>query len=184
MRVSIKYLAGNQEVVAGTAEGGALLGRLLTLGPEPDHPEPIFLDFTGVDVATASFLREGPLAYRQILRSRGSRFYPIIANASAKTIDELRLFVESRNDAIFCCTLSGADEVSEVFLVGRLDEKQADTLEWVRKLKEADTAALVRYADSNVKATAWNNRLAALVEKGLIMESTRGRAKSFRLSVE
>jgi hypothetical protein len=166
MRALIKREVGNQTVLAGAAEGSALLSRLLTSVEEP------------------SFLRDGPLAYRQLVRSRGSNVYPVIANANDKIIEELRLFLLSRNDAMFCCMLSRAGSVSNVRVIGTLDEKQSVTLELVRRLREVDTGKLVDGGyDPSVKATAWNNRLAALVDKGLLIESARGRAKYFRLSV-
>jgi len=184
MKVLIKKEVGNHTVLAGAAEGGALLSRLLASVEEPRTPEPVFLDFYGIAVATASFLRDGPLAYRQLVRSRGSNIYPVIANANDKIIEELRLFLLSRNDAMFCCALSRAGSASDIRLVGALDDKQAITLELVRRLGKVDTGMLTdgRY-DPLVKATAWNNRLAALVEKGLVIESARGRGKYFRLSV-
>ena len=184
MRTLIKREVGNQAVLAGAAEGGALLSRLLTNIEEPPTAEPLFLDFDGIAVATASFLRDGPLAYRQLVRSRGSNVYPVIANANDKIIEELRLFLVSQNDAMFSCALSRAGSVSKVRLIGKLDEKQSVTLELVRRLKEVDTGTLVEGGfDPSVKATAWNNRLSALVAKGLLIESARGRAKYFRLSV-
>jgi len=185
MRLVIKSLMGDQEVLGGSAEGRHLLGLLLQTVREPQSPEPLFLDFAGVEVATASFLREGPLAFRHHLRTTGSGLYPVVANAAEKVLDDLRLLLDDRNDAIFACTLSADGEASRVELLGRLDEKQATTLDLVSKLKEADTATLIKHGDDeSVKATAWNNRLAALVQKGLVMESARGRAKRFRLPVE
>jgi len=184
MRFLVKRNVGNQTVLAGAAEGSALLSRLLTGVEEPKAPEPLFLDFDGIAVATASFLRDGPLAYRQLVRSRGSNVYPVIANANDKIIEELGLFLLSENDALFCCSLSRAGSASNVRVIGKLDEKQSFTLELVRRLREVDTGRLVNGRfDPSVKATAWNNRLAGLVDKGLLMESARGRAKYFRLSV-
>lgn len=185
MRIQIKSLMGNQEVLGGTAEGRRLMGILLLEVHEPSEPSPLFLDFEGVEVATASFLREGPMAFRQHLRSAGSKLYPVVANANDKVLDDLQLLLNDRGDAIFACTLSRRDAIRNVRLVGRLDEKQATTLDLVGRLREVDTATLIKHADDkSVKATAWNNRLAALVQKGLVMERARGRAKVFRLPVE
>lgn len=185
MRIPIKTLMGDQEVLGGSAEGRRLMARLLQEVKEPPQPEPLFLDFAGIEVATASFLREGPLALRHHLRAAGSRLYPVVVNAGEKVLDDLRLLLEVRNDAIFACHLSVDGEARNVELLGRLDDKQATTLNLVQKLGETDTAKLMSSGDErSVKATAWNNRLAALVQKGLVMESARGRAKRFRLPIE
>lgn len=186
MRCDIKSLMDGQSVLGGSAEGRRLMGRLLLEVREPQEPEALFLDFAGVEVATASFLREGPLAFRQHLRATGAKLYPVVANAAEKVLDDLQLLLDDRNDAIFACTLTRqGNRVSGVRLLGRLDDKQATTLDLVTRLKEADTATLIKHGDdASVKATAWNNRLAALVQKGLVMERVQGRAKRFRLPVE
>ena len=184
MRVQIKRLMEGEEVLAGTAMGNLLLARLLETVGEPTGPETLFLDFAGVSVATASFLRDGPLAFRQVLRSKGSKYSPVFANVGEKIMEELRLFLESRSDAVFCCTLSRNGAPSGARVVGRLDEKQSVTLELVKNLREVDASMLAAGGyDARVKPTAWNNRLSALAEKGLVLESIRGRTKRFRLSV-
>jgi len=172
-------------VLAGSGDGRALLARLLAEVTEPANPEPMYLDFMGVEVATASFLRDGPLAYRQMVRARGSRIYPVIANAVEKILDDLQLLLTSRNDAILCCDLPATGRPSNVRLVGNLDEKQLLTFQLVEKLREVNVAGLQNEAPSDpAKPTAWNNRLSALVDKGLIMEFARGRSKVFRFPLE
>jgi hypothetical protein len=70
-------------------------------------------------------------------------------------------------------------------ILGEVDPKQRVALESVRLLGEADAATLQkRFADENVGVTAWNNRLAALSAKGILVATQRGRAKSYRLVLE
>jgi hypothetical protein len=108
----------------------------------------------------------------------------VIANASEAVLTELRFLLATRNDAIFSCVLGRNNRISNVELVGRLDDKQSMTLALVKQFKEVDTSLLVeRGCDRGVRATAWNNRLAALATKGLVMEAAGGRAKRFRLPV-
>lgn len=60
---------GGSDVLAGALNGRSALNELLnTSAAEPANPEPVFLDFTGIEVATASFLRESVLAFRDIVR--------------------------------------------------------------------------------------------------------------------
>jgi len=58
---------------------------------EPEKPEQLFLDFSGVQIATASFLRESVFAFRDAIRRRRSNFYPVIANAESAVEDELKV---------------------------------------------------------------------------------------------
>ena len=184
MRIAIQDLTGKR-ILAGAEEGRALLLQLVKAIREPETPQALFLDFRGIDVATTSFLREGPLAFRRFLRTQSSKLYPIVANANDHIVDELQLFLASQNDAVFACALSSGDKSSKLRLLGRLDEKQALTLESVKRLGEVDASRLASSrTEPGIRANAWNNRLASLVQKGLIMESLEGRTKKFRLPVE
>ena len=58
MRFRLRDLADN-EILAGAVAGRRILRLLLErIDREPTAPEPVYLDFQGVEVATASFLRE------------------------------------------------------------------------------------------------------------------------------
>jgi hypothetical protein len=89
MRIDMSVVGGGT-VLAGALNGKAALSRLMAeTTVEPLAPEPIFLDFSEVEVATASYLRESVLAFRDHVRNRQSTFYPVIANANEAVCDEL-----------------------------------------------------------------------------------------------
>jgi hypothetical protein len=95
---------GNAEVLAGAINGRRVQAKLLELtDKEPTVPEPAFLDFAGVNVATASFLRETVLDYRDAIRRRRSNFYPVVANANQLVEDELKVLVGSDADVLMLC---------------------------------------------------------------------------------
>jgi hypothetical protein len=184
MIIKIKPLSSNLEVLSGSMRGRQLLRKLLDRAIEPHDPEPVFLDFVGVTTATASFLRDGPLAFRAILRGQASKLYPVFANASEPILEDLEFILRQSNDATLCCRLSTAGKPSNVQLIGRLDEKQRLAFDLIKHLGEADAGELQRHhSEDRVGTTAWNNRLSALVSKGLIMPFPRGRAKTYRISV-
>lgn len=184
MIIRIRSLASD-EVLAGAQEGKNLLARLVREVQEPTEPEVLFLDFDEIAVATGSFLREGPMAFRRILRSNRTTLYPVIANASRTVLDELELYLRSDNDALFACSLANGTHISNLRVVGKLDEKQALTLELLREYGDTTATALADTSrDPDVKATAWSNRLSALTLKGLAMEISSGRTKLFRLPVK
>src|SRR5882724_7589659 len=85
---------GDSPVLAGAINGRKALARLLDrTAREPTAPETVFLDFDGVEVATASFLRESVLAFRDAVRRRRSNLYPAIANANELVAEELQVLV-------------------------------------------------------------------------------------------
>src|SRR5580658_7310564 len=121
MRIHMRKL-GNAGVLAGAINGRRVQAKLLELtDKEPAVPEPVFLDFTGVDVATASFLRETVLDYRDAIRRRRSNFYPVVANANQVVEDELKVLVASDADVLMLCLLDENDQPQQPRLLGKLD---------------------------------------------------------------
>ena len=183
MRIDMAAVEGGP-VLTGAVNGTAALSRLVAAAPaEPQQPEPVFLDFSGVKVATASYLRESVLAFRDMVRGRRSTFYPVIANANDDVRDELAELMRTRGDALMVCTLDADGGVAEVRLIGDLDPKQRITFDLVHVRGETDAGELMRaYGESEglKHTTAWNNRLAALAARGLLMEISQGRAKRYR----
>ena len=182
MRIHMSEL-GNADVLAGAINGRKVLERLLErTEKEPPAPEQVFLDFGGVSVATASFLRETVLAYRDTVRRRRSNFYPVVANANQVVEDELKVLVGSDADVLMLCLLDDNDQPHQPRLLGKLDPKQRLTFDLVQKRKETDAAELMReHREAKaVKQTAWNNRLSALANMGLVIELSEGRAKRYR----
>ncbi|SRR5579883_3229552 len=184
MKISMKDLDSGGPVLAGAPRGRRALARLLELTTtEPSAPEPVFLDFTGIEVATASFLRETVLAFRDTVRLRRSNLYPVLANTSDLVVDELSVLAGARGDVLMLCSLSADGIASNPRLVGALDPKQKITFDLVKQRGETDAAELMREHNGTegVKhQTAWNNRLAALADLGLIVELSQGRAKRYR----
>lgn len=182
-RVSIKDLAGGIDVLAGTINGTKVLAKLLEqTGRDPIKPELVFLDFEGVDVATASFLREAVLSFRDKIRRGRSNFYPVVANANEVVQEELRVLLRSDGDVLMLCSLGKSNRPTKPQLAGELDPKQRLTFDLVRHCRETDAAELMREhgKTEKVKQTAWNNRLAALANLGLIFELNQGRTKRYR----
>ena len=183
MKIILSELCGST-VLAGALSGRTALNKLLEeTVTEPASPEYVFLDFAGTDVATASFLRESVLAFRDIIRARHAAFYPVVANANEVIHDELMEILRSRGDVLMGCSLAEDGAVRDTILLGELDPKQHRTFDLVRQHGETDAGELMRKygKDEGVKhTTAWNNRLAALAARGLVIEQSRGRAKRYR----
>jgi len=182
MRIYMSKL-GNAEVLAGAVNGRKVFEKLLErTEKEPAVPEPLFLDFAGVNVATASFLRETVLAYRDAVRRRRSNFYPVIANANQVVEEELKILVSTGGDVLMLCLLDENELPHEPRLLGKLDPKQRLTFDLVQERGVTDAAELMREygKGENIQKTAWNNRLAALAGLGLVVELVEGRTKRYR----
>lgn len=173
-------LAGSP-ILSGAPSGRHLFAKLVELlPPEPKSPEPLFLNFQGIEVATASFLRESVLAFRTFVRGRKSNFYPAIANANSEIIDELFEVVHLRGDVLMTCTVDENGEVLRCLRVGSLDPMQQITFDLVNTHGETTAIKLSETENSSIKPTAWNNRLSSLSSLGLISEKNQGRTKIYQ----
>jgi hypothetical protein len=181
MLLSLRELA-QTDVLAGALNGKSLLMRLLEATmSEPAEPEPLLIDFSGIEVATASFLRESVLALSKIVRSRRSNFYPVIAKPNETVRDELTELAVSRGEVLITCEVDNYGVVSSTATIGNLDAKQKITFDEVSQRGETDAGELMRENGDGLKhATAWNNRLSSLAAMGLIVEISRGRSKRYR----
>jgi hypothetical protein len=179
---------GFEPVLSGAINGKAAFAAMVkAVDREPPNPTALYLDFVDVAVATASYLRESVFALKAHLRHVSSKYYPVAANANASVYDDLLTIANARNDAILSCSLTEQGDIFDISLVGQLDPKQQMTFDLVNELKDADAGRLMhRYGEKEqiTSTTAWNNRLASLVARGLIREFTRGRAKYYRPVLE
>lgn len=181
--ISFFALMDNSSVLAGVPRGEEAFARLIRMSNSLSGLTRVFLSFSGVDVATASFLRESVVNFRTFCREFKRDLYPVVANGNSNIMDELSALLELTGDALVSCHVNDLGEVSQVKIVGRLEQKQNIALQAVTEAGEAEAGSLAhRYKD--VEATAWNNRLASLVGKGILVELRKGRAKSYRPVLE
>src|ERR1700683_1982526 len=95
-RIYLRDYAEGSCVLAGAPRGRRVLAQLLEcVDREPETPEPVFLDFTDIDVATASFLREAVLGFKDSVRQRKQNLYPVVANLNDNLVDELKLLLDA-----------------------------------------------------------------------------------------
>lgn len=181
MILNIKSLCGDETILAGAQLGRRLFAELAAAASPTAEPQPIFLDFSGVLVATSSFLRESIIAFRDYVRSGFPSLYPVVANADEGVLEELAFFLNHRADAVWACDLTPGEDVSRVRLLGRLDDVQKATFDSVARLGSTSAPALaaLKTGGAEVGATAWNNRLQSLATRGLLVERRFGKTKSY-----
>lgn len=180
MRHRLIALTDGQRVLSGAASGRKLLSTLIAVTPSSEAPMPAFLDFTAIEIATTSFLREAVIGFRDYARQSLRNVYPAVANLEPAVAEELDFFVRARGDAIWSCELGPGDAVISAWLVGELDPAQRSTFDAALEAGVITAPELAaRFADQRIGPTAWNNRLSALATKGLLVERKQGKTKSF-----
>ncbi len=180
MRHRMIDLTGGQTVLSGAASGRQLLSALIALTPALEVPAPVFLDFTAIEIATASFLREAVIGFRDYARQSLRNVYPAAANLGPAVVEELDFFIRARGDVMWSCELGLGEAVISARLIGELDPAQRSTFDAALEVGAITAPELAaRFADQRIGPTAWNNRLSALATKGLLVERKHGKTKSF-----
>jgi hypothetical protein len=180
LRHRLINLTGGKTVLSGAIPGRTLLSALIAATPSSAAPTPALLDFTEIEVATASFLREAVIGFRDYARQSLRNVYPAVANLAPAVAEELDFFVRARGDVLWSCELGSGDTVIGARLIGELDPAQRSTFEAALELGAITAPELAaRFADQRIGPTAWNNRLSALATKGLLVERKQGKTKSF-----
>lgn len=177
------YKAGQADILAGAGVGRRTCAALLAEVGIAREPTICLLDFKGVAFASASFLREAVLRLRDAARAQDSPLYVVVANSTPEVREELDDLLRRSADAMLACRTGDQGELTDPELLGELEPKQRQAFDLLRKAGEADAAKLQMLDQSgdSVGHTAWNNRLAALTAKGVVIEFQHGRAKRFRL---
>jgi type V secretory pathway adhesin AidA len=173
-------LMDGRQVLSGGIAGRRLLTALITATPPADTPTRVFLDFEGIEVATASFLRETVIGFRDYVRLSLNNVYVVVANLAPAILEELEFFIRARGEALWMCELDGQGRVHSPRMLGELDPVQRATFEAVAELGAATASGLAaKFSDQRIGPTAWNNRLSSLAAKGLLVERRVGKSKSF-----
>jgi hypothetical protein len=160
--------------------GRQMLAQLIAVTKPVIHPEIAYLDFGGIDIATGSFLREAVLGFRDFSRSTIGTLYPVVANANTAIEEELSVYLKDRNDGIWACVLLEDGTTANPHILGELDPVQLNTLQLILKHHPVSAPELARLRpDEGIGTTAWNNRLATLAAKGILMEIRQGKSKLF-----
>lgn len=178
--LEIRDLYGDT-LLAGSASGKAFFSKLVEATQDLPRDAVIALNFSKIDVVTASFFREAFRAFRDYARST-PMIFPIFTNTNAATREEIAFFAEGSGDAFAFGTLTKAGDFKTSFILGKLDSKQSKALMVVVELGEADAGQLLKtYPEvPEVSSAAWSNRLAALAAKGFVIERLVGRTKKYR----
>jgi hypothetical protein len=176
---------GDDDALAGAPEGAEVFAKLVAAVADAWDERVVLLDFAHVAHATSSFLRESVLGFRTYCRAGRPNLYPVVANPNLKVLEEFETLLIPRGDAVVACETNAKGNVRTARVIGKLETKQRETLRAVLTMGKADAVTLSRKVDGgNTKATAWNNRLAALSAKGILRETQAGRAKVFQPVLE
>ncbi len=179
MILPLSDISGGQTILSGVHSGRKLFAELVARAAPPSQDEVVYLDCEGITVATGSFLRESVLAFRDYARSTLPHLYPVVANPSEAVVEELDFLLKHRKDALWICQRDGSGQLDKATIIGELDASHRATFELVAALRSASASDLASRGGDSIGPTAWNNRLAYLASRGLLIERRAGKSKTF-----
>lgn len=180
----------------GAIQGQDFLRPLLeqlqddTVDPSASGSELVIVDFSGIESATASFIKATILhliRFSQLAAdkptgdapSKGTSILDIYPSVHALSTDVREELVEVLASQRLVCLEAlawNSQEITEARLFGPLDGPLWTTLQALLESGGATASELhERYPDERINATAWNNRLADLYRLRLAARVRRGR---------
>lgn len=165
--------------LTGVTRARQLLARLIEWTASSSPKGVLILDFDGVADASASFLRESILAFRDYARSYQPELFPVLANIAPSIFEEFDLLLRERREAMLACRTDGAGRPGEPAVLGVLDRALADTLDQIRA-RGSLTLSDLRQAAPDINPTTWSNRLANLLRQGFIVPTPEPTRRAFR----
>lgn len=177
LQFKVRDLGLTHEVLYGGVLGRKAADKLLRLVPPSARNQVVLIDFAGVRAASASFLREALLGVKYPLARR--QLVLVVANANETILDDLSEMLQAREETTLVCDLDD-NSVTNAKVLGPLDVGQRKTLEAAEGSNEITAQQLNSlFPDEGIGITAWNNRLAALAARGLLLERRKGRQKIY-----
>jgi hypothetical protein len=167
-------------VLAGRLDGDSARQKLVSELGGLDVPVIGILDFSSVQLATASFLDEVTLRLRESLMNKP--VYVIASNLSPAVEEELDALLYRAEDAFIAFKSAPDGQFNGGHLLGNLEPRLKETYERIREKGESSATELHSESRDSDKIgpTAWNNRLNLLASKSLLVEIPMGRAKKYR----
>jgi len=181
LKVSVAKLQPASRRLTGATIGQAHADQLADLvrQVEPGEPQTVILDFVGIEGASASYLKRllGPLFVPPDGQDGFTNEVSLVATRieHADLEEDIQDYLAGKGYALIVADITtGKTKFRK--LLGRLDRAAAETFDELRELKKTTAAQLYeRHPDQTSNQTAWNNRLAQLVEMRIARRSREGR---------
>lgn len=179
--IPVSELAGSSDL-AGALDGGIWL-QAARPRVEAAQAGLQAIDFSGVRIATVSWLREGILAMLKYASAVRPELRFVATGLSDIVREELEVALEATGGVLISADMTPDCGLIAPIVLGRLDPALHATLQAVEGQHEFD-ATFVSQAIPGVGLSAANNRLAALESKGILVSERRGRSRHYRPLLE
>ncbi len=181
-RIDVKELTGLDTLI-GKTDGQRCMPKFVSIALNNMNEETLLWDWTGVQIATASFFAATLIPLLKMTISGELKKYFVLTRMNKNCLDELILVLEAEELVVMLAEMKG-ESIRSVELIGHINRVYADTFTEVINRKRASAAELFRdsknTSKSRVGKTAWVNRLTDLNRLRLLKKEKVGREFVFQ----
>jgi hypothetical protein len=176
-RVNVRQLSGSDTLV-GKTDGQRDAPKFVNLVFGDDREESLLWDWSGIEVATASYFATTIIPLMRMITSGELAKYFLFVGLNKNCLDEFALVLNAEGLVAMLVKLKN-EKVASVDLVGKLDPVYANTFREVIRHGGISAAELFRHSQNRGKSkigkTAWVNRLTGLNRLRLLRKEKVGR---------
>jgi hypothetical protein len=177
--LQLREFTSSFPALTGVSRARQLLSKLIDWTATASPKGTLILDFTGIDSASGSFLRESILAFRDYARAYQPELFPVLANIADDVREEFDTLLRDRGEAMPSCSLDASGTPIEAYILGVLEPGLRQTLEAIRQRGQV-TLMDLRETSAETKATTWSNRIASLIRQGFVVPSPEPNKRVYR----
>ena len=182
-RVNVRQLTGSDTLV-GKTDGQRDAPKFVNLVFGDDREETLLWDWSGIEVATASYFATTITPLMRMITSGELAKYFLFTRLNKNCLDELSLVLNAEGLVAMMVHMKG-EKVASVDLVGKLDSVYANTFREVIRHGAISAAELFKHFQHRGKPqigkTAWVNRLTGLNRLRLLRKEKVGREFVFHV---
>jgi len=179
-RIKVREITG-REILAGKSDGLRDFPKFMTAVEEMSAGDTVILDWTGIEIATASYFGATLISLLRMAIAGDLDRYFVVAGLNSTCLDELKLVLDLQS----LVTLAGEwrdGTLQGLTVLGKLDDAYSEALDAVQQVDAVSAAELHKshQRSSPIGKTGWINRLTNLHRLRLVRKQRIGREYVFQ----
>lgn len=181
-RIKVRDITG-LNTLAGRSSGSRDFPKLLAAVEDSPEGSTVIVDWTGVEIATASYFGATFVRLLRMTMTGDVDRYVILRGLNPTCLDELKLALELPRLVALLGDVNDDGSIRSVRLVGSLESSYVEAFGEVQRLKAVSASELHKRQDrmrGPIGKTGWINRLSNLHKLRLVRKERVGREFLFK----
>jgi hypothetical protein len=181
IRIDAKKVTGLDTLVGKTG-GIRDFPKFMSAAAEAPDGSTVMFDWSGVDLATASYFGSAVLPIIRMTMMGDLDRYFVFVGLNQTALDELKLVLEFNGLVVLLGDVDRSGNVRNLRVLGKLESPYAETLKVVQEVESASASVLHKQqhrTGTRIGKTGWVNRLSHLYSLRLLKKHKVGRELVF-----